>query len=106
GRPPAEVAGSRRPASPPAAAAAALLDEEGFVRELRRELGRLEIRADAERAGADACVAWRRALREALLSLCEQRGLDRGRVLAPRPSEPAAASYCPVCLDEFRVVPV
>lgn len=72
----------------PATAAAALLDEDSFVRWLRKEIGRL---------GSDGNK------QEAVLGLCEQRGIDRTRVIAPARIALDAVSYCPLCLDEFRI---
>jgi hypothetical protein len=105
-RAPAELVAARLVAFHPATAAAALLGEDAFVRMLRSELGRLDLRAAGPPTGpaADGRAAWRRGVREGLLSLCEQRGIDRGHVLAPVRVEPGAKSYCPVCLDEFLVV--
>lgn len=87
-RTPNELVALRLAGFHPATAAAALLDEPAFVQMLRKEMGRL---------ASDHQIA------EPLLSLCEQRGTDRGLVLAPARVGPGAASYCPICLDEFLV---
>jgi hypothetical protein len=87
-RAPADLLAQRLAGFHGATAAAALLDEVAFVRVLRREVGRL---------GPDG------GLRESLLSLCDQLGIDRKRVTAPPRIAPGARSYCPVCLDEFLV---
>ena len=87
-RTPNELVAQRLAGFHPATAAAAILEEEAFVRMLRQEIGRLA--SDTPSTGP-------------LLSLCEQRGIVRSRVLAPARVGPDAASYCPLCLDEFRV---
>lgn len=87
-RTPNELVAQRLAEFHPATAAAAILEEHAFVQMLRKEIGRLAL----DRGSA-----------EPLLSLCEQRGIDRSRVLAPARVGPGAASYCPVCLDEFLV---
>jgi hypothetical protein len=103
-RTPVELVSARLAGFHPATAAAALLDPDAFVRELRREIGRLGSQPAAAGGSDDAVRAgWCECLREALLSLCEQRGVDRRRVLAPGRVQPTARSYCPLCLDEFLV---
>lgn len=87
-RTPTELVAQRLAGFHPATAAAAILDEHAFVRMLRQEIGR---------RGPE------RGATEPLLSLCEQRGIERSRVLAPARVGPEAASYCPLCLDEFLV---
>ncbi len=87
-RTPSELVAQRVASFHPATALAAVLDEPAFVRMLREELGR---HASDDRIGG------------ALLSLCEQRGVDRSRVLAPTAIGSRAVSYCPICLDEFLV---
>lgn len=87
----------------PAAAAAALLPRDRCLGFLRRELAHLEYprgrRAAADRAAREPWVA---AAREALLRAGESAGLEASAILAPREaSGPDAASYCPVCQDEF-----
>jgi hypothetical protein len=87
-RTPADLLAQRLAGFHPATVAAALLDEAAFVRVLRTEIGRLEV-------AARPC--------ESMLGLCEQLGIDRRRVTAPARVDPDAESFCPRCLDEFRV---
>ena len=87
-RTPTELVAQRLAGFNPATAAAAILEEPAFVRILRTQIGRHA--SDGETVAS-------------LLSLCEQVGFDRRRVLAPDRVGPDAASYCPLCLDEFLV---
>ena len=87
-RTPSDLVSQRLAGFHPATAAAALLDEDAFVRVLRKEIGRLESAAGQ---------------RDAMLGLCEQLGIERTRVTAPARVAPDAASFCPLCLDEFRI---
>jgi len=72
---------------------------------LRAEWARLE-RSDDEQPGACGEPRVAEQERAALLGLAAAAGISRQTLLAPRPREdPAAASYCPLCLCDYRAGP-
>ena len=89
----------------PAVVALAVLPEAERPVFLRAEWVRLERSAD-EQPGPCGEPRVAEQERAALVGLAAAAGISRQTLLAPRPREdPAAASYCPLCLCDYRAGP-
>ena len=89
----------------PGVVALAVLPEAERPVFLRAEWARLE-RSDDEQPGPCEKPRVFEQERAALLGLAAAAGISRQTLLAPRPREdPAAASYCPLCLCDYRAGP-
>jgi hypothetical protein len=87
----------------PAVVAAARLPEEDRKRFLRSELGRVDLGASRQRGGRES-FGLATLEREALEDLIEASGESRETLLAPPAhDDPHALTYCPICLDDYRV---
>lgn len=84
-----------------AAVAAALLPSEAFQSAMREELLQIAY-AKGEKQNAEVKEFW--SLREkALLALLAKTEIRMEQLLAPpKRQDPSAASYCPLCLSEYR----
>jgi hypothetical protein len=79
----------------PLALALRFRKREVWIEGLRRDLVRLERQAERSAQG--------QAESEALLAFAKRHGVSRETLFVPRHREdPLAASYCPLCLDDFR----
>ena len=83
------------------AVAAALLPSEAFQSVMREELLQIAY-AKEEKQNAEVKEFW--SLREkALLALLAKTGIRMEQLLTPpKRQDPSAASYCPLCLSEYR----
>jgi hypothetical protein len=89
----------------PAVVALAVLPEAERPVFLRAEWVRLERSAD-EQPGPCGEPGVAEQERAALVGLAAAAGISQQTLLAPRPREdPAAASYCPLCLCDYRAGP-
>ena len=106
-RAPVELVSERLAAFHPATVAAALLPRERFDGFLQREIAEIDNPLWSRHGGCEVAEEPERreflaALRSGLMSLVGQLGDEAPRLTVRRGLDPTAASYCPLCLGEYR----